>query len=79
MLWLLQMKDRQCRYPLLGVGAQTRFCAVEITTERWAGGRSGDRYCDVHRALCSTGRQQLTPREQKPSTWEKRSARGGVA
>ncbi|MBP0439607.1 hypothetical protein [Tianweitania sediminis] len=76
---LLLIKDRQCRYPLSGEGDATRFCAAEVSADRWAGGRSGDRYCDKHRDLCSTGRRQLAPREHLPAYWAKRSSSGRLA
>lgn len=48
---LLDLDSHQCRFPLHGSGAETRFCAVEIPTGDWMPGFSGGSYCRFHRQL----------------------------
>ncbi|WP_315920390.1 hypothetical protein [Mesorhizobium sp. SP-1A] len=54
-LVLADLKSHQCRFPLDGQGAETRFCAVEIAPGEWLPGFSGGSYCRFHR-LVSRGR-----------------------
>ena len=46
---LAELDDRQCRFPLRGDGAATRFCAEEIAPGEWRPGFSGGCYCRFHR------------------------------
>jgi hypothetical protein len=51
----LDLDSHECRFPLHGAGADTRFCAVEIAPGEWMPGRDGGSYCRYHRLL-ATGR-----------------------
>jgi hypothetical protein len=46
---LADLKARQCRFPLRGEGAATRFCAADVEDEVWQPGKSGGCYCRFHR------------------------------
>lgn len=48
---LADLAARQCRFPLRGEGAATRFCAAEVEAEIWQPGKSGACYCAFHRNL----------------------------
>lgn len=58
---LADIGSHECRFPLHGEGAATRFCAVEISPGEWLPGMSGGTYCRFHRTL-SVGRG--TPAER---------------
>jgi len=48
---LPDLSSHQCRFPLRGEGAATRFCAVEIAPDEWLPGKSGGSYCRFHRYI----------------------------
>lgn len=52
---LADLDSHQCRFPLRGDGAATRFCAVEVSEADWLPGFAGRSYCTFHRRL-SEGR-----------------------
>jgi hypothetical protein len=52
---LADLDSHQCRFPLRGQGAATRFCASEVTEADWLPGIPGRTYCAFHRNL-SVGR-----------------------
>lgn len=52
---LLDLASHECRFPLHGTGAETRFCAVEVAPGDWLPGFSGGSYCRFHK-LVSVGR-----------------------
>lgn len=76
---LVPLQDRQCRFPVAGEGAATRFCAEEVHADRWYRGLSGDRYCDEHRALCLGGRGVVNLRAFLPRNAPARVRLAGVA
>lgn len=45
------LESHQCRFPLHGQRATTRFCAVEISPSDWQPGKPGGCYCRFHRQL----------------------------
>lgn len=63
---LLDLESHQCRFPMRGFGAETRFCAVEVSTADWRPGFSGGSYCRFHRNLVvrvrSTDAERAAPR-----------------
>jgi hypothetical protein len=52
---LVDLDSHQCRFPLHGDGAGTRFCAAEVSDADWLPGFAGRCYCTFHRRL-SEGR-----------------------
>lgn len=48
---LADLESHMCRFPLRGVGASTRFCAVEIAPADWLPGLPGGSYCRFHRGI----------------------------
>jgi hypothetical protein len=50
---LVDLDSHQCRFPLRGEGAATRFCAVEIAPDEWLPGKSGGSYCRHHRLIAA--------------------------
>jgi len=48
---LADLSSHECRFPLRGEGAATRFCAVEIAPGEWMPGASGGMYCRHHRLV----------------------------
>lgn len=50
---------KQCRFPLRGEGAATRFCAAEVEADVWQPGRSGACYCAFHRDIARASRADL--------------------
>lgn len=48
---LADLSSHECRFPLRGEGAATRFCAVEIAPGEWMPGASGGSYCRFHRGV----------------------------
>jgi hypothetical protein len=58
---LADLDSHQCRFPLRGDGAATRFCAAEVSESDWLPGFAGRSYCTFHRSL-SEGRG--TPAER---------------
>lgn len=58
---LVDLESHQCRFPLRGEGAATRFCAAEVSEAEWLPGFAGRSYCSFHRRL-SEGRG--TPAER---------------
>ncbi|RWF66870.1 hypothetical protein [Mesorhizobium sp.] len=52
---LADLDSHQCRFPLRGEAALTRFCAVEVSAADWLPGFSGGSYCTFHRRI-SEGR-----------------------
>jgi len=51
---LTDLSSHQCRFPLRGEGAATRFCAVEIAPDEWLPGKSGGSYCRFHRNVSTS-------------------------
>ncbi|MCA0025501.1 hypothetical protein LB562_13515 [Mesorhizobium sp. B263B1A] len=52
---LADLDSHQCRFPLQGDGAATRFCAAGVSEADWLPGFPGRCYCTFHRSL-SVGR-----------------------
>lgn len=48
---LADLSSHECRFPLRGEGAATRFCAIEISPADWMPGRVGGSYCTYHRHI----------------------------
>ncbi|MBN9255241.1 MULTISPECIES: hypothetical protein [unclassified Mesorhizobium] len=48
---LADLTSHQCHFPLRGEGAETRFCAVEVSPADWRPGASGGQYCTFHRCI----------------------------
>lgn len=46
---MLDLRSHQCRFPLRGSGAATRFCAVEVAVGQWLPGQNLGSYCSFHR------------------------------
>lgn len=46
---MLELTSHQCRFPLRGSGAATRFCAVEVPVGHWLPGQNLGSYCGFHR------------------------------
>lgn len=62
---LADLSAKQCRFPLRGEGAATRFCASEVEADVWQPGRSGACYCAFHRDLAvgrGTEAERAAPR-----------------
>ncbi|MDG4903178.1 hypothetical protein P9279_21960 [Mesorhizobium sp. WSM4962] len=56
---LADLSSHQCRFPLRGEGAATRFCAAEVEVEVWQPGKSGACYCGFHRTIARASRAEL--------------------
>jgi hypothetical protein len=50
---LVDLDSHQCRFPLHGDGAGTRFCAAEVSDADWLPGFAGRCYCTFHRSSVS--------------------------
>jgi len=48
---MLDLRSHQCRFPVRGEGAATRFCAVEVAVGDWLPGQSFGSYCTFHRTF----------------------------
>lgn len=62
---LAELDSHQCRFPLRGDGAATRFCAADVSEADWLPGKSGGCYCRFHRNLAigrGTDAERAAPR-----------------
>ncbi|WP_421912759.1 hypothetical protein [Mesorhizobium sp.] len=48
---LADLESHQCRFPLRGEGAATRFCAAEVSDAAWLPGSPGRCYCAFHQRV----------------------------